>query len=237
MSHTRQILSATTHRPYNYPTGRWMYYQEWNGALFLHWKVDEKLLRPLVPEKFVMDCFEGDHYVSLVAFTMQKIRPRFLPALKFVSDFHEVNIRTYVKYNNRGGVYFLNIQAAKPLSVFIAKMLSALPYKLSEIRRNAGNYRSANEDFQFNADFDLGAPMQKTPLDKWLTERYCLYLKRGAAYYRYEIHHKEWEIQQLHLNRMSLLYNRGDLSLTGATPDLTHYSPGVKVVAWQKTPL
>ncbi len=127
------ILSETKHRSFNYPKNKWRYYQEWNNALFLHWKVPFDALRNLVPQDLNLDTYDGEVYVSLVAFTMQKIRPRNLPAIKFISDFDEINVRTYIDNNNKKGVYFLNIEAEKQLSAFIAKTLSGLPYEKSNI--------------------------------------------------------------------------------------------------------
>jgi hypothetical protein len=39
MSRLTALLTATAHRPYLLPAGPWRYYQEWNEALFLHWRV------------------------------------------------------------------------------------------------------------------------------------------------------------------------------------------------------
>ncbi len=65
----RDLLKATTHRPWDLPEGKWKYYQEWNNAVFLHWKVDIADLRKFVPEDLEIDLFEGRPWVSLVAFT------------------------------------------------------------------------------------------------------------------------------------------------------------------------
>lgn len=75
-----------------------------------------KEIRDLVPSKLKIDTFDGNAYVSLVAFTMEKIRPRYLPAIKFISCFDEINLRTYIDNDNKKGVYFLNIEAGKLLS-------------------------------------------------------------------------------------------------------------------------
>lgn len=75
---------------------------------------------------------------------------------------------------------------------------------------------------------------EKTELDKWLTERYCLYVDIKETFYRYDIHHKEWKIKNVELKKLNLKYGIKNLNLTNK-PDLTHYSDGVKVVAWKKT--
>jgi uncharacterized protein len=231
------ILSDTKHRPFEYPTGNWTYYQEWNNALFLHWKVPFHSLRKLVPQQLNLDTFDGVVYVSLVAFTMQKVRPRNLPPIKFISDFDEINVRTYIDNDNKKGVYFLSIEAGNQLSAVLAKTLSGLPYKKSNIQRTDRNYKSNNirKDFYLDTEFEVKEHRtEKTTLDKWLTERYCLYLDNDEIVYRYDIHHKEWEIKNIDIKKLNLNYRIDDINLT-SKPDLTHYSDGVKVVAWPRT--
>jgi uncharacterized protein YqjF (DUF2071 family) len=231
------ILLDIEHRPFEFPKGKWIYYQEWNNALFLHWKIPFEILRELVPEKLNIDTFDGNAYVSLVAFTMEKIRPRHLPSVSFISDFAEINLRTYIDDDNKKGVYFLNIEAEKSLSVFIAKQLSGLPYEKSNLSRTATTFTSKNpkKGFHLDTDFEIKELItEKTELDQWLTERYCLYLKENETCYRYDIHHKEWEITTIELKKLKLNYELKKLNLT-SEPDLTHYSNGVQVVAWKRS--
>lgn len=240
MATIREILHDTKHRPFDFPSGKWTYYQEWNQVLFLHWKVPLHVLQPFVPDRLNIDTFDGDAYVSLVPFTMQKIRPRGIFALEFLSDFHEINLRTYVNHNNRQGVYFLNIEAQKALSVFVAKTLSGLLYEKSIIKRNRGVYfaKNATKNLFLDTEYEIDQPLlQKTALDRWLTERYCLYLNQEDAIYRYDIHHKEWEISNVKINRLMLNYPLGEANLSDQNPDYMHYSKGVQVVAWNKVRL
>lgn len=235
-SSIKDILQETKHRPYALPPGRWVYYQEWNRAIFLHWKVPVGTLRKCVPQALNLDTFEGDAYISLVAFTMEQIRPRYLPAVSLVSDFHEINLRTYIENDERKGVYFLNIEAAKQLSVFMAKTLSGLPYEKSSIRRTDHQYQSSNrkKGFSFHCDYTVeGKLSDKSTLDQWLTERYCLYLDEGESVYRYDIHHKEWELHDMGIKHLDVDYQLGDFTLS-AEPDAVHYSDGVQVLAWNR---
>lgn len=80
------ILTQTEHRPWNLPKGAWSYYQEWNNAIFLHWKVDAAHLRKWVPEMLELDTYEGEAWVSVVIFTMEGIRPSYLPSLSMISN-------------------------------------------------------------------------------------------------------------------------------------------------------
>ncbi len=240
MTAIKTLLADTSHRPYELPLGQWKYYQEWNDALFMHWKIPFEVLRKFVPEYIQIDSFAGNCYVSLVAFTMQKIRPKNLPAVKFISDFHEINLRTYVDNDNKKGVYFLNIEAEKHLSVFIAKKLSGLPYEKSIMKRTEKTFNSKNEikDFVFDIDFEVEEKISnKSELDKWLTERYCLYLDINKKIFRYDIHHKEWELKNVKINNLNLNYKIGDINLSNTQPNLVHYSEGVKVLSWSRIKL
>lgn len=234
-----EILSFTQHRPFELPQTKWSYYQEWNNVLFLHWKVPVHLLRELVPKELEIDLFSGDAYISIVAFRMQNVRPRNLPALSFISDFGEINVRTYVVRDGRSGVFFLSIEAEKWCSTLIAKFLSGLPYAKSDIVISDCVYTSKNHSkkFDLKAAFNVGELCkEKLNLDKWLTERYCLYLESKESLFRYDIHHKEWEIKRVKLTDLDLNYKIGAFRFTN-TPEFVHYSEGVKVLAWKKIKL
>lgn len=235
-----ELIKTVSHRPYDMPTEDWRYYQEWNNALFLHWKIPVEILRPLVPEDLEIDTFEGNAWVSIVAFTMQKIRPKLLPSLKVISDFHEINLRTYVTNDNKPGVYFLNIEAEKAISAMVSRAISKLPYQKSDIvysqidGNNLYVSKSSRNTF-LEAEFKiLPDAYKKTDLDRWLTERYCLYVDEGLYVYRYDVHHAEWEINDIQLNRLKLNYKVQQLVINEDMPDHANYSKGVKVVAWAK---
>lgn len=233
----KEILNDKSHRPFEMPKGNWVYYQEWNRTLFLHWVVPFELLRKCVPSNLSIDTFEGNCYVSLVAFTMEKIRPKFLPSIEYISDFDEINVRTYIDNNNKKGVYFLNIEAGKAASAFVAKTISGLPYEKAKINRTYKLYDSKNikKGFKLNAEFEIKQKIaDKTELDKWLTERYCLYLDQDQELYRYDIHHKEWELKSVNVKNLIVSYKIGEIELNERQANLTHYSEGIKVIAWKR---
>jgi len=230
----------TSHRPWPLPIGNWSYFQEWNNALFLHWKISPKELTEFIPAGLILDTFNGDAWISVVAFTMQNIRPNGLLSVSGISNFHEINIRTYVKRDNKQGVYFLKIEAGKSISVFIARVLSGLPYVKSTINRslNKGthSYISAdkNKSPHFKTSFKIVEEIEsKTDLDKWLIERYCLYLSSYGKLYRYEIHHREWPLEKVVIKDLKVKYEIGKVAL-GKEPTLSHFSTGVKVISWKR---
>lgn len=236
MADPHEILRLDAHRPWPLREGPWKYYQEWNDALFLHWRVKPERLSALIPDCLEVDLFEEDAWVSFVAFDMHAVRPRNVPAFAPVSDFHELNLRTYVRYKGKPGVYFLSIEAAKSLACFVARNMSQLPYRHAAMYRSPDqfmvNNRKSGEHFKLS--FQKGKPIaEKQALDLWLTERYALFQEAGVHLNSFEIHHPEWPLYELSVDALSLHYPRFD-ALVSDPPDLCHYSPGVPVLAWGK---
>ncbi len=95
-------------------------------------------------------------------------------------------------------------------------------------------YTSANrlQNYRLDLSYTIGGRAERTALDRWLVERYCLYVDAGALY-RYDIHHLEWGLHELNLQYLDLHYQIGTLRLE-EMPQLIHYSEGVKVLAWNK---
>ncbi|HET8810877.1 MAG TPA: DUF2071 domain-containing protein [Flavobacteriaceae bacterium] len=232
----REILNTTEHRPWKIPNENWKFYQEWNNAVFLHWQVDLKELEKFVPRELEIDLFDGKPWISIVVFTMEKMRPKNLPAFSPISNFHEINIRTYVKSNEKAGVYFLSIEGGTKLSCKVAKGISELPYRYSTIKRTENQYKSCNLEFndKLNIEFTIGKEIkEKSELDKWLTDRYALFQDTDNSINEFEIHHLEWPINEIDLKKMDLSYKRFD-QLIKNEPNKAQYSKGIKVIAWGK---
>ena len=230
------ILQQTTHRPWKMPENKWQFYQEWNRAVFLHWPVSPEVLKPFIPGNLELDLFDGVAWVSLVAFTMEKIRPRLLPSFSPISNFDEINIRTYVKLNQKAGVYFLSIEGGKKASCQIAKSLSELPYRYSKIKRTPDFYTSENEVFKDRLliNYQVGnLQTRKNEIDLWLTERYALFQDTPRAINAFEIHHCPWGLLNIQIHTLEVHYPRFS-NLINDQPVFAHYSDGVQVVAWGK---
>ena len=116
------------------PSGTPVMKQTWSELLFLHWPVSVDDLRQLVPAALDIDTFEGRAWVGLVPFTVTGARVSFLPPVPFVSAFHEVNVRTYVRHRGGDpGVWFFSLDASNRLAVTAARQLYKLPYHHARI--------------------------------------------------------------------------------------------------------
>jgi uncharacterized protein YqjF (DUF2071 family) len=228
-----EIKAAVAHRPWPIPQRPWQYYQEWNETVFLHWAVAPALLRDFVPQEIPLDILDGKAWVSVVAFSMEKIRPRFLPGFPPISNFLELNVRTYVRANGKTAVYFLSLEADNAFSCWMARTFSRLPYRYARMNRQPGHFSSQNpRNEQFEISFEVGEEVQeKTKEDLFLTERYALFQEVGPRIHEFEIHHIDWPLRQLAIKDLRLDYPRYAPLLQGS-PQRMAYSTGVQVLTW-----
>src|SRR6266480_3350852 len=115
------------------PDGQPLMHQVWGKLLFMHWRIDEELLRPLIPAELEIDTFDGSAWIAVTPFTMWAIRASFLPPIPGASAFHELNVRTYVHLDGVPGVWFFSLDAASALAVWGARNFYHLPYFKAEM--------------------------------------------------------------------------------------------------------
>ncbi len=182
------------------PIGRPVMYQRWRELLFLHWEYPLAAIQATLPEGLHVDTFAGKAYLGIVPFFMRQVRPRFFPAVRGISHFMELNVRTYV-HDEAGvpGVWFYSLDANQRLAVKIARRFFHLPYEhaaMNSTHTSAGaiRYRSLREgssrpvvfEYAPGAELPLAAPGS---LEFFLIERYRLYanmngrLARGAVFH------------------------------------------------------
>lgn len=232
----KEILKHVSHRPFAYPKREWKFYQEWNNAVFLHWEVEPKIIEELLPKGLQLDTINGKAWVSLVAFDMNNIKTRYLPKPPGISDFQEINIRTYVVRNGKPSVYFLSMEANNKLACKIIKQLSKFPYRFSEMKRYNGSYQSKNNSLKesFEIEYSLGSKrVVKEDTDIWLTERYAVFQDYKKSIIEYDVHHLEWPMQHINCTKLKVDYPRFSAFINNI-PDKVQYSPGVQVVNWDK---
>ena len=247
-----ELPKIAGHRPWPLPTSPYVMTMRWSDLLFAHWPVSAEALRAKLPAGLALDTFEGRAYLGVVPFRMEKVGPRGLPHVPGLSAFPELNVRTYVTAGGKPGVWFFSLDAANRLVVFGARAAFHLPYHFARMRVEAAgagagedaeaatiDYRSKRAGRGAKAAFagaygPAGAAFEAAPgsLDRWLTERYCLYARSGDHLLRCEVHHLPWRLQPATLSlRESSMAEPLGLTLGGAPPFL-HFSRRQDVVAW-----
>jgi uncharacterized protein len=217
----------------------------WRDLLFMHWPVDAEALRPFVPPSLSIDTFDGSAWLGVVPFHMTGVRPHYLPAVPGLSNFPEINLRTYVTAQDRPGVWFFSLDAHSRLAVRLARASFHLPYFDADMSCDAINdgihYRSIRahrgaRPAEFVARYrPAGKPFEsgRGSIENFLTERYCLYSadKKGVVR-RGEVHHRLWPLQpaEVEVQKLAMTQQIG-LKLPQTGPIL-HFSRRLDVLAW-----
>jgi uncharacterized protein YqjF (DUF2071 family) len=234
----------TDHRPWAIPNEQWIMKQTWEYLLFAHWEINPFDLRSLIPSELTIDTYDGKAWIAVVPFGMSGIHLRGLPAIPGTSEFPELNVRTYVTYQGKPGVYFFSLDAANRIAVAVARRFFRLPYYKAEMNLSQSDgvvsYTSrrthkGGKPAEFLGSYapcsDVYLP-SKGSLESWLVERYCLYTVYGGKVYRGEIHHEPWPLQnaeaEIHINTMS---TSNHISIPESKP-LLHYAQKLNVLIW-----
>jgi len=219
----------------------------WESAMFLHFCVPPETLRPEVPRPFELELHDGVACVSLVAVTMSRFRPcrRISPAWFFrhISQQRFLNFRTYVRYSDEPGAFFLWGWLSQPFLIGLPSSLFGLPYSFAsveyqhQVRKNvfSGNVSEAagSGRFLFRADIPAAFhPCSSGSLDEFALERYTGYYYYRAKRRLFRTWHPPWRQVpvQPQIQDMSLISERfpwfTKAQLAGA-----NFSPGFSEVS------
>jgi uncharacterized protein YqjF (DUF2071 family) len=218
----------------------------WHDLLFMHWPVHAESLRGQVPPGLGIDTHDGDAWLGVVPFRMTGVRPRCTPRLPGLHAFAELNVRTYVVAEGKPGVWFFSLDAASRLAVRGARHFFHLPYfdaRMSSRREDAVVYRSERThrgapEASFAATYRGTGTRVSGELERWLTERYCLYAaNQEGRLYRGEIHHPRWPLEtaEAEVEKLDMTRILG-FDLPPSKP-LLHFNERLDVVAWLLEPL
>lgn len=233
----------TEHRPWPLPSKPWVMKQTWYDLLFAHWEIDPELIKPFIPNNLMLDTYKGKAWIAVVPFRMSGIRLRYMPQIPFTSNFPEINVRIYVTYQGKPGVYFFSLDASNYLAVKVANSFFHLPYFFSEMVVSSegdsiyyqSNRIRSKEEYQFKGKYQ---PISNVfhaefgSLEYWLTERYCLYTVKNNRLYRGEIHHKPWALQAAKAE----IYENTMININGFSPfnnnPILHFAKRLDVLLW-----
>ena len=239
--------SASAHRRMLAQRGEPLFIAAWFDALMIHFEVDAATLQRDVP--FELDLWNGRALVSLVAFTMRGMRPRFggkWATLLFrpIATHHFLNVRTYVRHGGECGIHFIAEWLTNRLAVMLGPRTFGLPYRygLISYRRDITNGRIsgriADPKCRTALTFKsrLAGPATFQPcavgsLDEWLMERYIAFNSVNRVRRFFRVWHPPWPQRPAEtvLGEQSLLIENWawfkDARMAGA-----NFSPGFETV-------
>jgi len=172
------------------------------------------------------------------------MRPRGVPAIPVISHFAEINVRTYVTYKGIPGVYFFSLDAANLSAVLGARFAYALPYYHAGfvVGKKGTDISYASRRLQNPKPADFSAAYWPTSeihpyerpeqsIERFLSERYCLYAVTKRHVYRTVVHHLPWPLQSAEavIEQNTMAHPIG-IPLEGKP--LLHFSKFMDVLTW-----
>lgn len=212
--------------------GRPLIRQGWRDAVFLHWRIEPRLVAPYLPSGTRPDEFApGETYVGLIPFRLEAsafspaalLPRRFtsrqnrlpwahpLPPVPWLGSFLETNVRLYaVDERGRRGVVFRTLEAQHLLPVLAAQAGLGLPYRWARMRsRRDGDVlsyaseRLTGERPRTRMAVRLGRePVAQDPLADFLTARWGMFTERGSRTRYWRNVHGPWPLFRAELRRL-----------------------------------
>ncbi len=231
-----------------------LFLADWRDVLFIHFELDPRDLQSAIP--FELDVLNGRAHVSLVAFTMRRLRPALGGGLtawpfRLLGDARFLNVRTYVRHAGEAGIYFMKEFISCRLSAPLGPSTYGLPYHLANLdyRRDAGRFRfmgrvarkeGGTKALEFEARFGGENATVPAELDSdtatFLTEKYTAYTCHRGKRRLFRVWHAPWPLR-------AATIQTNDHGLLGLTGDWhgkarclgAHFSRGVDDV-WMGRP-
>lgn len=215
--------------------------QSWNHLLFLHWAMPPDLLRQHLPKGLELEVFEGKAWIAIVPFWMQAVRPVACPSVPWLSNFLELNVRTYVLGpDGTPGVWFFSLDCNRRLAVEVARRCFHLNYQRAEMTgatrfgldyscRRLGERRTANYHWSSPSSLQFAEP---GTLEFFLLERYVLFSRNpnNKQFHIGRVHHAPYQFGPTELDSWSEEpFRWNGLPMLNRPPDHIVASPGVSV--------
>ncbi len=194
---------------------------QWVNLVIINYKVPAEILLPFIPHGLELDDWQGEHLVSLVAFSFLNTSMSDV-TVPMYDNFEEVNLRFYVKKNvdtasgpeTRRGVMFIKELVPYRFITFIANIGYGENYHHARTNHYARGqnhgagfifgyrFTEAHGSFEDAVSIKVetqGPPQAMLPssLAEFITEHYFGYVKnKGNTATEYEVQHPRWQVWQ-----------------------------------------
>jgi uncharacterized protein YqjF (DUF2071 family) len=177
--------------------------QSWRDVAFVHWRYEEETVQRLLPSGLHVDQFDGTAWVTLVSFAVRGTRPPLLPALPFVSNFTETNLRTYVVGpDGRDGLWFFTLETDSLPTVIAARAIG-IPYRWAQMTAGrsgreltyGSRRRSAGVGAMHLTRVAENGHDASDPRADWLTGRWRAWTCVGPRLAVVPVEHQPWPLR------------------------------------------
>lgn len=213
-------------------------HQHWSDLTFVHWPVDPGAVEHLYPPGTRPDVFaDGTTYVGLVPFAMSEVAMGVRRPIPYFGRFLETNVRLYsTDDEGRRGVLFRSLETSRLAVVPATRIGMGVPYTWAKMRLTRDGQRLSyasvrrlpRRGLRTLVTVDVGAPVEPTPLEIWLTARWGAHTRKGG---------RTWWVPNAHvpfpLRSADVLALDDDLVAAGGVEPTGErlralYSPGVR---------
>ena len=224
-----------------------LFHQSWRQLLFLHWCISPESIQSRLPKGLTVDTWNGSAYLGIIPFRMMHLRPSFAFPIPAISNFVEINLRTYVRDRyNRPGVWFFSLDTQNGLGNWIARRFFHLNYRFAQTEfteKSDKNYKCLvqlknpsfeQQIFEWEESTNEFMP-SKSPnsLECFLTERYRLfsYDQTNRQLFSGQISHKPYRLNRpiLHSYSSDLIADNNFQFTSLGEPDSVLASSGTDV--------
>ncbi|MFL5752562.1 MAG: YqjF family protein [Bacteroidia bacterium] len=220
----------------------------WKNLVMMNYEVEPELLKPFLPANTELDLFNGKCFLSLVGFMFLETKVWGIKWPKH-TNFEEVNLRFYVKYNTgtewRRGVVFIKEIVSKHIITLMANSLYNEQYETMRMRN-----RFEQGTDHFVVSYSWKKPewnsisvkasvkkksLQKESLEEFITEHYWGYTSKNSRQtYEYAVEHPQWlihdiESYELDCNFKEVYGERFDF-LQARKPDTVFMAEGSEIL-------
>lgn len=173
--------------------------QRWKNVLFQHFEIkDITTLKKYLPKGSSFDSFDAKYYLGLVSMNMSDVRHQSTGEFIWFKEYNELNVRTYIVHDGKPGVLFMSLDVNSLISLFGARVLYGLPYRLSSYKNEKNRVTSfRNSKLQFQTHYSLTSQAkfyEKDTFAYWATERYFFLNRHLGATFKGVISHKQWKL-------------------------------------------
>ena len=213
-------------------------FQSWRYLTFVHWRYEPDKIQHLLPCGLSVDTYDGAAWVGLTPFLLQNLRLPHAPPLPWISQFPEMNVRTYVIGPDREpGIWFFTLEAARVIAVIGARLSYGLPYRWADmsvtpVGENVVYHSVRRAPFgpaHCEMAVRIGPQLSPASLERFFTARFRLYTVLMSRLAFAQIAHPPWPLYGAQLlNLDQNVVERSGVPTPEGAPMLI-YSPGVDV--------
>lgn len=178
--------------------------QFWADLTFVHWPVRPEAVAHLYPPGTWPDLFDGMTYVGLIPFTMRHTAIGTSLRLPYFGAFHETNVRLYsTDAEGRHGVLFRSLETARLAVVPVVRIGMGVPYTWARMRIIRSDDRICYDSLrrwpqrglQSRVVVRIGAEVEPTPLEVWLTARWGAHSQKAGRTWWVPNEHPTWTLR------------------------------------------